>query len=51
VRDNLVAKDTYHVSETEFWPVGRLHGTKYCSTRERFDLPKKESELKTKNRG
>jgi len=51
VRDNLVAKDTYRVSETEFWPVGRLHGTKYCSTRERFDLPQKESELKIKTRG
>ncbi len=39
VRDGIVDPRTYRVSETKYRPVGRLYGTRYCTTRQRFDLP------------
>jgi flavin reductase (DIM6/NTAB) family NADH-FMN oxidoreductase RutF len=38
-REGIIDPNSFYVSETQFWPVGRLSGTKYCSTRDRFDLP------------
>jgi flavin reductase (DIM6/NTAB) family NADH-FMN oxidoreductase RutF len=38
-RDGLVDPKTKRVSEQRYRPVGRLYGTRYCTTRQRFDLP------------
>jgi flavin reductase (DIM6/NTAB) family NADH-FMN oxidoreductase RutF len=38
-RDGLVDADSKRVSEDDYFPVGRLYGTRYCTSRQRFDLP------------
>jgi flavin reductase (DIM6/NTAB) family NADH-FMN oxidoreductase RutF len=38
-RDGLVDPKTRRVSEQHYLPVGRLYGTRYCTTRQRFELP------------
>jgi len=38
-RDGLIDPLTKRVSDDEYFPVGRLYGTRYCTTRQRFDLP------------
>jgi flavin reductase (DIM6/NTAB) family NADH-FMN oxidoreductase RutF len=38
-RDGLIDPTTKRVSEDDYWPVGRLYGTRYCTTRQRFNLP------------
>jgi flavin reductase (DIM6/NTAB) family NADH-FMN oxidoreductase RutF len=38
VRDGLVDPATWRVSEI-YRPIGRLYGDRYCTTRQRFDLP------------
>jgi flavin reductase (DIM6/NTAB) family NADH-FMN oxidoreductase RutF len=38
-RDGLIDPYTRRVSESEYRPVGRLYGTRYCTTRQRFNLP------------
>ena len=38
VRDGLVDTATWRVSEN-YRPIGRLYGDRYCTTRQRFDLP------------
>jgi flavin reductase (DIM6/NTAB) family NADH-FMN oxidoreductase RutF len=38
VRDGLVDAATWRVSE-QYRPIGRLYGDRYCTTRQRFDLP------------
>lgn len=38
-RDGLLDPDTKRVSEDDYFPVGRLYGTRYCTSRQRFDLP------------
>jgi flavin reductase (DIM6/NTAB) family NADH-FMN oxidoreductase RutF len=38
-RDGLVDPKTKRVSEQRYRPVGRLYGSRYCTTRQRFDLP------------
>ena len=45
VRDGLVDPQTKRVSEQRYRPVGRLYGTRYCTTRQRFDLPGTVPEL------
>ncbi len=37
-RDELVDPATWRVSEA-YRPIGRLYGDRYCTTRQRFDLP------------
>lgn len=37
-RDGLVDPATWRVSES-YRPIGRLYGDRYCTTRQRFDLP------------
>ena len=37
-RDGLVDPGTWRVSE-EYRPIGRLYGDRYCTPRQRFDLP------------
>ena len=37
--DGLINPVTKRVSENGYFPVGRLYGTRYCTTRQRFDLP------------
>ena len=38
-RDGLVDPDTKRVSEDGYFPVGRIFGTRYCTSRQRFALP------------
>jgi flavin reductase (DIM6/NTAB) family NADH-FMN oxidoreductase RutF len=38
-REGIIDPATRRVSETAYRPVGRLYGTRYCTTRQRFDLP------------
>jgi flavin reductase (DIM6/NTAB) family NADH-FMN oxidoreductase RutF len=38
-RDGLIDADSKRVSESAYRPVGRLYGNRYCTTRQRFDLP------------
>jgi flavin reductase (DIM6/NTAB) family NADH-FMN oxidoreductase RutF len=38
-RDSIIDPATRRVSETLYRPVGRLYGNRYCTTRQRFDLP------------
>jgi flavin reductase (DIM6/NTAB) family NADH-FMN oxidoreductase RutF len=38
LRDGLLDTATWRVSE-EYRPIGRLYGDRYCTTRQRFDLP------------
>ncbi len=38
-RDGLIDPVTKRVSEDDYFPVGRLYGTRYCTSRQRFDLP------------
>jgi flavin reductase (DIM6/NTAB) family NADH-FMN oxidoreductase RutF len=38
-RDGLIDPVTKRVSEEDYRPVGRLFGTRYCTTRQRFELP------------
>lgn len=38
VTDGLVDPATWRVSEA-YRPIGRLYGDRYCTTRQRFDLP------------
>ena len=38
VRDGIVDPATWRVSD-EYRPIGRLYGDRYCTTRQRFDLP------------
>jgi flavin reductase (DIM6/NTAB) family NADH-FMN oxidoreductase RutF len=38
-RDGIIDPATRRVSETLYRPVGRLYGNRYCTTRQRFDLP------------
>jgi flavin reductase (DIM6/NTAB) family NADH-FMN oxidoreductase RutF len=40
-RDGIIDPVTKRISEELYRPVGRLFGNRYCSTRERFDLPVK----------
>jgi flavin reductase (DIM6/NTAB) family NADH-FMN oxidoreductase RutF len=40
-RDGLIDPLTKRVSEQAYRPVGRLFGTRYCTTRQRFELPGK----------
>lgn len=38
-RDGLIDPERKRVSEELYRPVGRLYGTRYCTTRQRFELP------------
>jgi flavin reductase (DIM6/NTAB) family NADH-FMN oxidoreductase RutF len=38
VREGIVDQATWRVSES-YRPIGRLYGDRYCTTRQRFDLP------------
>ena len=38
-RDGLIDPVSKRVSEERYVPVGRLYGTRYCTTRQRFELP------------
>ena len=38
-RDGVIDPQTHRVSEAVYRPVGRLFGSRYCTTRDRFDLP------------
>ncbi|MEY2619439.1 MAG: hypothetical protein RL522_2441 [Pseudomonadota bacterium] len=37
-RDGLIDPRTLRISEDHYHPIGRLHGNRYCTTRDRFDL-------------
>ena len=39
-RDGIIDPTTKRISEELYRPVGRLFADRYCSTRERFNLPK-----------
>jgi flavin reductase (DIM6/NTAB) family NADH-FMN oxidoreductase RutF len=38
-RDGIIDPKTKRISEQNYHPVGRLFANRYCTTRERFDLP------------
>jgi len=38
-RDGLIDPERKRVSEHLYRPLGRLYGNRYCTTRQRFDLP------------
>jgi flavin reductase (DIM6/NTAB) family NADH-FMN oxidoreductase RutF len=38
-RDGIIDPNTKRISETSYRPIGRLFGDRYCTTRERFNLP------------
>jgi flavin reductase (DIM6/NTAB) family NADH-FMN oxidoreductase RutF len=40
-REGIIDPATKRISEERYRPVGRLYGTRYCTTRQRFDLPGK----------
>jgi flavin reductase (DIM6/NTAB) family NADH-FMN oxidoreductase RutF len=40
-RDGIIDPKTKRISEQAYRPVGRLFGNRYCTTRQRFDLPGK----------
>ena len=40
-RDGIIDPTTKRISEERYRPVGRLYGNRYCTTRQRFDLPGK----------
>jgi flavin reductase (DIM6/NTAB) family NADH-FMN oxidoreductase RutF len=40
-RDDVIDPVTKRVSENNYRPVGRLYGNRYCTTRQRFNLPGK----------
>jgi flavin reductase (DIM6/NTAB) family NADH-FMN oxidoreductase RutF len=38
-RDGIIDPQTKRISEKNYRPIGRLFGDRYCTTRERFNLP------------
>jgi flavin reductase (DIM6/NTAB) family NADH-FMN oxidoreductase RutF len=40
-REGIIDARTKRVSEDNYRPIGRLFGNRYCTTRQRFDLPGK----------
>lgn len=40
-RDGIIDPASKRISEERYRPVGRLFATRYCTTRQRFDLPGK----------
>jgi flavin reductase (DIM6/NTAB) family NADH-FMN oxidoreductase RutF len=40
-REGIVDPATRHISESNYRPVGRLFANRWCTTRQRFDLPGK----------
>ena len=38
-RDGIIDPQTKRISEVHYRPVGRLFADRYCTTRQRFDLP------------
>ena len=38
-REGVIEPDSKRVSETAYHPIGRLFAARYCTTRQRFDLP------------
>lgn len=38
-REGLIDPATKRINEAEFKPIGRLYANRYCTTRERFELP------------
>jgi flavin reductase (DIM6/NTAB) family NADH-FMN oxidoreductase RutF len=38
-RDGIIDPKTKRISEEHYRPVGRLFGSRYCTTRQRFNLP------------
>jgi flavin reductase (DIM6/NTAB) family NADH-FMN oxidoreductase RutF len=38
-RDGIVDPKSKRISEANYHPVGRMFATRYCTTRQRFDLP------------
>lgn len=40
-RDGVIDPDTKRIADREYVPVGRIFGTRYCTTRQRYELPGK----------
>jgi flavin reductase (DIM6/NTAB) family NADH-FMN oxidoreductase RutF len=38
-REGIIDPASKRISEERYRPIGRLYGTRYCTTRQRFDLP------------
>ena len=39
VRDGIVDPRNYRVVDTDYRPVGRIFGKRYCTSRQRFEMP------------
>jgi len=38
-RDGIIDHKSKRISEQAYRPIGRLFGNRYCTTRQRFNLP------------
>ena len=38
-REGIIDPQTKRISESHYRPIGRLFGSRYCTTRQRFNLP------------
>ena len=38
-REGVIDPASKRISETAYQPIGRLFAARYCTTRQRFDLP------------
>jgi hypothetical protein len=38
-REGIIDPQTKRISEQHYRPIGRLFADRYCTTRQRFDLP------------
>jgi len=38
-RDGIIDPQSKRVSEESYHPIGRMFASRYCTTRQRFDLP------------
>ena len=38
-RDGIIDPETKRISEEHYRPIGRLFANRYCTTRQRFELP------------
>jgi flavin reductase (DIM6/NTAB) family NADH-FMN oxidoreductase RutF len=38
-RDGVIDPQSKRISESHYRPIGRLFGDRYCTTRQRFNLP------------
>ena len=48
-RDGVIDPVSKRISESAYQPIGRLFAARYCTTRQRFDLPGGLAKLPSEN--